>query len=65
MRITGLLAAHHQHQAHLHQHLEHIGDAARRAIDEAFGAIAALQHEALARGGFGELLREAAESPNW
>ncbi len=51
----GATAADHQDQAHLHQHLEHVGDAARRAIGEALGAIAALQDEALAIGGFGEL----------
>ena len=36
----------HQHQAHLQQHLEPVADHVRRAFGEAFGAIAALQHEA-------------------
>ena len=59
----GPLRAHHQHQAHLQQHLERVGDAGGRAIHEALGAIAALQHEAGAGGGFGELVAQVHDLP--
>jgi len=57
------LRAHHQNQAHLQQHLEHVGDAAGSAGGEAFGAIAGLQDEARSGGGLSQLLPQLHDFP--
>ena len=49
------LAAERQHQAHLQQNFEFVGDGARVAMIVAFGAVAALEEKAFAAGGFGQL----------
>ena len=55
--------ADHQHQRHLQQDFERVGDADRRAIDEALGAIAGLQDELAPLGGFGQLVAQAQDFP--
>ena len=50
-----LLAAVHQHQAHLQDDLETVGNQRRAAVIEAFGAIAALQQEGIAFTAFSPL----------
>ena len=49
------LAAQRQHQAHLQQDLELVGDGARVAMIVALGAVAALQQEAFAARSFRQL----------
>ena len=46
----------HQHQAHLQQDLEPVGNHLRLAISEIFRAVTALQYEALAFLRLGQLL---------
>ena len=53
----------HQHQAHLQQHLEPVGDHVRIAVGETLGAVAALQQEALAFLRLGQLLLEREDFP--
>ena len=55
--------ADHQHQRHLQQNFEGIGDARRSAIDEALGAIAGLQNELAPHGGFSELVAQTQDLP--
>ena len=55
--------AHHQNQRHLEQDFERVGDARRRAIDEALGAIAALEHELASFGGLGQLFAQVQNLP--
>ena len=57
------LCAHHQHQAHLQQHFQTIGDAVGSAGREALGAIARLQHEAAAGRGLAEELAQLHDFP--
>ena len=59
----GPARADHQHQRHLQQDFERVGDADRRAIDEALGAIAGLQDELAPFGGFGKLVAQAQDFP--
>ena len=58
-----LLAAVDQHQAHLQQDFELVGDGVRVAVIEALRAIAALQQKPLAARGFGQLLLERSDLP--
>lgn len=53
----------HQHQAHLQQHLQPVGDGARFAIAEILSAIATLQQEALAFLRFRQLALERKDFP--
>ena len=53
----------HQHEAHLQQHLQPIGDQRGFAVGETFGAIAALQQEAAPFGGIGQLALERQHFP--
>jgi len=59
----GLLATMDEHEAHLKEDLELIGDLRGRAISETFGAIAALKEEAPTLGGFRQLLLEGFDLP--
>ncbi len=52
-----------QYQRHLQQHLEPVGDDFGPAVGKRFGTVAALQHEALASLGFGQLLLETFDLP--
>ena len=58
-----LLQAMRQHEAHLQQDLEAVGDQLGAAIGKALGAVAALQHEAFAARRSRELALEAIHFP--
>ena len=58
-----LLESVHQHQAHLQQHLEPVGDDVWRAVGKTLGAIAALQHKLATGRGIGELLAQRHNLP--
>ena len=53
----------HEHEAHLQQHLQAVGDHVRIAFGEVLRAIAALQQEALAFLRFGQVLLERDDFP--
>ncbi len=59
-RLAGALD---EHEAHLDEHFQLVGDAARVAVGEAFGAVAALKHKAAAGSGLGEVLLEGDDLP--
>ena len=53
----------HQHQGHLQQDLEAVGDDVRRAVGEGLGAVAALQHEGAPGLGLGQLRTQGVDFP--
>ena len=57
------LAALDEHEAHLEEDLELAGDGGRFAVVEALGAVAALEQEAFAARGLGELVLEVFDFP--
>ena len=63
MRTTGLLQAVDEHQAHLQQDLQLLRDLVGLAVLEALGAVAALEDEALAALGRGDVLLAAPRFP--
>ncbi|KAG1388192.1 hypothetical protein G6F60_013812 [Rhizopus arrhizus] len=58
-----LAQAVHQHQAHLQQHLQPVGNGARFAVAEILRAVTALQQEALALLRLGQLLLQRQDLP--
>ena len=58
-----LAAAVREHQADLQQDFELVGDGGGIAVVETLGAVAALEQETLAAGGFGQLGLEGADLP--
>ena len=52
-----------EHETHLEEDLQLVSDGAGLAVGEAFRAIAALEQEPVAAGGFGELLFERLDLP--
>src|ERR1035438_4450059 len=59
----GAARADDEDERHLEEDFEGVGDAGGGAIDEALGAIAGLEDELAAVGGFGELVEEAEDFP--
>ena len=53
----------HQHQAHLQQHFDSVGDPYGAAVYQALGAVARLQHETASGRGFGKLFAQIHDLP--